>query len=209
MTWRWNVRIDAQGRGQIPIGHLKKRLLPSPANSGSASRGRRSSSRWGKSRASRRAGWRAAHDRLRGARRGPALSVPPRAALAAASEGSENPGAARRLDRRMEIRRHSRPVSQARRELAALVTGEEHHSAAWRRYALMIRLISARQEPQFVPASRACPIASTVTQPRARAQYPAPHGHRSHAGQALCFTAALGAASSSRAAARRAVAQLR
>jgi ATP-dependent DNA ligase len=43
--------------------------------------------------------------------------------------------------------------------------GEEHHSAAWRRYALMIPLISARQEPQFVPACRACPIASTVTQP--------------------------------------------
>ena len=43
--------------------------------------------------------------------------------------------------------------------------GEERHSAAWRRYALMIPLISARQEPQFVPACRACPIASTVTQP--------------------------------------------
>jgi hypothetical protein len=39
------------------------------------------------------------------------------------------------------------------------------HSAAWRRYALMIPLISARQEPQFVPACRACPIASTVRQP--------------------------------------------
>jgi len=39
------------------------------------------------------------------------------------------------------------------------------HSAAWRRYALIISLISARQEPQFVPACRACPIASTVTQP--------------------------------------------
>ena len=43
--------------------------------------------------------------------------------------------------------------------------GEEHHSAARRRYALMIPLISARQEPQFVPACRACPIASTVKQP--------------------------------------------
>lgn len=39
------------------------------------------------------------------------------------------------------------------------------HSAAWRRYVLMIPLISARQEPQFVPACRASPIASTVTQP--------------------------------------------
>ena len=44
---------------------------------------------------------------------------------------------------------------------------------------------------------------------RARAQYPALQGHRSHSGQALCLTAVLGAASSSRAAARRAVAQLR
>jgi hypothetical protein len=36
------------------------------------------------------------------------------------------------------------------------------HSAEARRFALMIPLISARQEPQLVPALRAAPIASTL-----------------------------------------------
>jgi hypothetical protein len=57
------------------------------------------------------------------------------------------------------------PRKRPRAQTAPPCVRARDHSAAWRRYALMIPLISARQEPQFVPACRACPIASTVTQP--------------------------------------------
>jgi hypothetical protein len=60
-------------------------------------------------------------------------------------------------------------VDPAGRTESALPVSRGGHSAAWRRCASMIAWISERHDPQFVPACRARPIASTVTQPPAPA----------------------------------------
>ncbi len=100
------------GRGRRrrgkPHGAAHDRLFPGAANAlGGGFRG-----------ADRRGGAR----RGAGARRRPALSILSRPVLAKAGRGDAgDAGASRRMDRRMEVRRHPRAAPDARRKLAALV----------------------------------------------------------------------------------------